>query len=75
MRATAQSKPRQATSEQFDAALREQVRLRSTLTPEELADDHRRKVEKFLRTCDEAAKQAQANGLTEEILAEILSEE
>jgi len=59
----------------FEDAKREQERLRATLSPEELAEDRRRRIEKFNQLCQEASRQARANGLTEEILAEILAEE
>jgi hypothetical protein len=75
MATTAQSEARQKVSEMFNATLREQERLRAVLSPEELEQDRQRKIEKFNRTCEELTREAQANGLTEEILAQILAEE
>ena len=75
MRALTQSKSQQAASELFDAAVREQERLRTTLTPEELEQDRRLKFEALNRLSEQASRQARANGLTEEILNDILAEE
>jgi hypothetical protein len=74
MRAAVQSKPGQAASAILSAPALEQERLRAELSDEESWKDHQRKVEKFLRLCDEMSKEAEANGLTDEILAEILAE-
>ena len=75
MRALTQSKSQQAASELFDAAVREQERLRTTLTPEELEQDRRLKFEALNRLSEQVSRQARANGLTEEILNDILAEE
>jgi len=74
MPAETQSAPAQSAKVQFDTALEEQQRLRATLTADELAADHARKVADFLAFCEEASREAGANGLTEEVLAEILAE-
>jgi hypothetical protein len=75
MRASVQSETRQKASEMFEAGMREQGQLRATLSPEELEQDRQRKFEKFNKLCEEASRQARENGLTEEILAQILAED
>jgi hypothetical protein len=76
MRATEQSSTRRtASAAKFEARLREQEQLKTSLSPEQLSADHQRKVERFLKTCEELGREAEANGLTEEILAEILAKE
>jgi len=74
MPAQAQSAQAQAAKPQFDAAFEEQQRLRATMTPEEFEADRMLKVERLLSTCKELSKEAERNGLTEEILASILAE-
>jgi hypothetical protein len=74
LKTASQPAAQQDASQMFDAAVREQERLRATLSPEELAEDHRRRVEELNQICEEASRYARANGLTEEILAEILAE-
>ena len=74
MRAAAQIKPGQAASTVSSAPALEQERLRTEFSDEESWKDHQRKVEKFLRSCEEMSKEAEASGLTDEILAEILAE-
>jgi hypothetical protein len=75
MAATAKSKFRQSASEMFDVASCGQEQLQATLSPEKLLEVRRRNWEEFNRLCDEASRQARANGLTEEILSEILADE
>ncbi len=58
----------------FDAAKQEQDRLRVALSPEEFEADRTQKWERFNQLCEEASREAQANGLTEEILAALLAE-
>jgi hypothetical protein len=49
--------------------------LQPTLSTDAFEQGRQRKVEKFLQLCEELSKEAEANGLTDEILAEILAEE
>ena len=74
MRAAVQTKPGMTASVILSAPALEQERLQAELSDEESWKDHQRKVEKFLRSCEEMSKEAEANGLTDEILAEILAE-
>jgi hypothetical protein len=74
MRAAVQTKPGQAASAIRSTPALEQERLPAEFSDEESWKDHQRKVEKFLQLCDEMSKEAEANGLTDEILAEILAE-
>jgi hypothetical protein len=74
MRAAVQSKPGQAASAILSAPALEQEPAQVEISDEESWTDHQRKVEKFLRSCEEMSKEAEANGLTDEILAEILAE-
>jgi hypothetical protein len=74
MRAAAQAESRQTASEILDAGAREQERRQTELSDEEFWKDRQRKIDEFNRLCEEATRQARANGLTEEILAEILAE-
>jgi len=61
--------------ELIDAVEREKERLRSTLTPEQYEQWRRNQWDEFNRLCKVASDQARANGLTEEILKEILADE
>jgi hypothetical protein len=74
MRAAVQTKPGLAASTVLSAPALEQERFPADFSDEESWKDHQRKVEKFLQLCDEMSKEAEANGFTEEILAEILAE-
>jgi len=74
MRAAVQIKAGQTASMLLSAPALEQEPARVELSDEEFWKDRQRKVEKFLQLCDEMSKEAEANGLTEEILAEILAE-
>jgi hypothetical protein len=65
----------QSSKARFDAAFQEQERLRATLSPEEFAADRAEKWARFNRTCEEMSRNARANGLTDEILAELLADE
>ncbi len=75
MEAASKSERQQKTMELIDAIEREKERLRATLTPEEYEQWRQERIEEFIRLCESASEQAKANGLTEEILAEILAEE
>jgi hypothetical protein len=75
MRAAVQTQPGQTPSSIFSAPALEQERFPADFSDEESWKDHQQKVEKFLRSCDELRRQAEANGLTEEILAGILADE
>jgi hypothetical protein len=75
MRAAVKTQPGQVTSAAFSAPALEQEPAQVEFSDEESWKDHQRKVEKFLRSCDELRRQAEANGLTEEILAGILADE
>ena len=75
MRATVQSKLSRAASSKFGAEANEKDPLQSTLSTDAFEQGRQRKVEKFLQLCEELGKEAEANGLTDEILAEILAEE
>jgi hypothetical protein len=74
MGATAQTESRQTALEIVAADVCEPERQQTELSDEESWKEHQRKVEKFLQLCDEMSKEAEANGLTDEILAEILAE-
>jgi hypothetical protein len=74
MRAAAQSKPGQSASTVLSAPEREQERSQTELSDAEFWKDRQRKIDEFNIFCEEASRQARANGLTEEILAEILAE-
>jgi hypothetical protein len=74
MRAAVQSKPGLTASAVFSAPVLEQQLAQVEISDEESWKDHQRKVEKFLQLCDEMSREAEANGLTDEILAEILAE-
>ncbi|HTX76494.1 MAG TPA: type II toxin-antitoxin system Phd/YefM family antitoxin [Terracidiphilus sp.] len=65
----------------IDQAQREPVRIRRhdrdvavLISPEEYERIRQLRVKELMRLADEASKQAEANGLTEEILKEILAE-
>jgi len=75
MRAAVQPQPVQAPSTNFSTPVLEQERFPADFSDEESWKDHQRKVEKFLHSCDELRRQAEANGLTDEILAGILADE
>ncbi|MFZ1084880.1 MAG: hypothetical protein WAN35_07945 [Terracidiphilus sp.] len=74
MRAAAQSQPDPAASAILSAPALEQDRLRTELSDEEFWKDRQRKISEFNKLCEEISREARANGLTEEILAEILAE-
>jgi prevent-host-death family protein len=64
----------------LDAAAKQPVVIRRhdrdiamLISPEEYARLHRLNVEKLLALCDQAGKEAEANGLTDEILADLLA--
>ena len=71
MRAALQSKPIQASAAISNAEARE---TQPALSDEEFWKDRQRKIDEFNKLCEEASRQARENGLTEEILAEILAE-
>lgn len=74
MRAAVQTQPDQAASAIFSAPALEQAPARAELSDEEFWKDRQRKVEEFNKLCEEMSAEAEANGLTDEILAEILAE-
>jgi hypothetical protein len=74
MSATVQSKPGKAASVVFSAPAFVQEPLRTEVSDEEFWKERQRKIEEFNSLCEEASRQARANGLTKEILAEILAE-
>ena len=74
MRAAVQTKPGQAASAIRSAPALEQERPPTELSDEEFWKDRQRKVEEFNKLCEEMSAEAEANGLTDEILAEILAE-
>jgi HPt (histidine-containing phosphotransfer) domain-containing protein len=74
MRAAVQTKPGRTASAILSAPALEQQPAQVEISDEENWKDHQRKVEEFLQLCDEMSKEAEANGLTDEILAEILAE-
>lgn len=72
------SEAKQNFAAMLDAAAREPVVIRRhdrdvamVISPQEYARLHRLNVERLLATMDELGRQAQANGMTEEILAEL----
>jgi len=71
MRATIQSKPIQASAAISNAEAREP---QPALSDEEFWKDRQRKIDEFNKLCEEMSAEAEANGLTDEILAEILAE-
>ncbi len=74
MRAAVQTQPDPAASAVLSVPALEQDRLREELSDEEFWKDRQRKVEEFIKLCEEMSAEAEANGLTDEILAEILAE-
>jgi antitoxin Phd len=81
MRTVSATQAKQNFAEIIDAAQREPVRIRRhnrdlavVLSAEEYDRLHRDRWAEFNRLAAIAAEQAKANGLTEEILAEILAE-
>jgi prevent-host-death family protein len=81
MRTVSATEAKQNFAEIIDAAQREPVRIRRhnrdlavVLSAEEYDRLHRDRWAEFNRLAAIAAEQAKANGLTEEILAEILAE-
>ena len=74
MAAQTQPVPAQSAKAQIADAMREQARLRATLTPKEFEADRLLKVEALLRSCKALSEEAERNGLTEEIFADILAE-
>jgi hypothetical protein len=72
MPAEIQSAPALVVKAEFAAA---QEVPGAPLPPEESAADRAGKWARFNELCEEASRQAEANGLTEEILTEILAEE
>jgi hypothetical protein len=74
MTAETKAAPAQTADAQFQVAMEQQRRLRTTLSPEEFEADRMLKVERLLRSCKELSEEAERNGLTEEILDGILAE-
>jgi hypothetical protein len=74
MSATAQPKPRQTPRREIQPEARAEECLRVAPSPEESWKNRQRNIDEFNKLCEEATRQARANGLTEEILAEILAE-
>jgi hypothetical protein len=74
MRAAVQSQPALAASAVLSAPALERESARVELSDEEFWKDRQRKVEEFNKLCEEMSAEAEANGLTDEILAEILAE-
>jgi HPt (histidine-containing phosphotransfer) domain-containing protein len=74
MRAAVQTKPGRTASAILSAPALEQEPARVELSDEEFWKDRQRKVEEFNKLCEEMSAEAEANGLTDEILAEILAE-
>jgi hypothetical protein len=74
MRAAVQSQPGQTASTVLSAPALEQEPARVELSDEEFWKERQRKVEEFNKLCEEMSAEAEANGLTDEILAEILAE-
>ena len=74
MRAAVQTQPGLTASTLLSAPAFEQEPARVELSDEEFWKDRQRKVEEFNKLCEEMSAEAEANGLTDEILAEILAE-
>jgi hypothetical protein len=69
MSATAQPEPRQTASAAINAEARPPA-----LSDEKFWKDRQLKVEEFIKLCEEMSAEAEANGLTDEILAGILAD-
>jgi hypothetical protein len=74
MRTAVQTQPGQAASAALSAPALEQERFPADFSDEAFWIDRQRNIAEFNKLCEEASKEARANGLTEEILAEILAE-
>jgi hypothetical protein len=70
-----QPAPAPSSKALFNADFEEEQRLRASLSPEAFQVNRINKWARFNELCEETSRRAEANGLTEEILAEILAED
>ncbi len=65
----------QSSKARFEAAFQEQERLRATRSPEDYEQLRQQRVANLARLTEEMGKYAESQGMTDEILAQLLSED
>jgi hypothetical protein len=75
MPAEAQSATPSNAAASFEAAIQEQARLRATLPAEEYEKPRQQRIAELLRLTEKMGEYAESQGMTDEVFAQLLSED